>query len=266
MSPSEQWTVTAVRYGTLPSTLAGLYYRWGVYGDPDGAQSLDYFFYLLRDETGRTVLIDCGFRPDEGERRGRTCLIAPLEALVRLGVQPDDVDRVIVSHLHYDHIGNLHAFERADLVVPARELEFWTSRRAREPHFWMHIDPADVQRVADARDSGRVIEIAGTSTIEPGITAIEVGGHSPGQQMLLVNTPSGKRVLASDAIHLYEEFERRRPFAVIVDLDEMYSAYELAATLSGEHDAIVVPGHDPLVAQRFPALPGEVSELGVTLG
>jgi glyoxylase-like metal-dependent hydrolase (beta-lactamase superfamily II) len=111
-----------------------------------------------------------------------------------------------------------------------------------------------------------VTEIAGTSTIEPGITAIEVGGHSPGQQMLVVDTPSGKRILASDAIHLYEEFERRRPFAVIVDLDEMYGAYELAATLSHEHDAIVIPGHDPLVAQRFPALSGGVAELGVTLG
>jgi glyoxylase-like metal-dependent hydrolase (beta-lactamase superfamily II) len=266
MSASRQWTVTAVRYGTLPSTKGALYYRWDVYGDADGPQSLDYFFYLLRDDTGRTLLVDCGFRPDEGRRRGRTCLIEPLDALARLGVEPDDVERVIVSHLHYDHIGNLQAFEGADLVVPARELDFWTSPRAREPHFGAHVDPADVQWVADARASGRVTEITGTSAIEPGITAIEVGGHSPAQQIVLIETPSGKRILASDAIHLYEEFERRRPFAVIVDLDEMYDAYELAETLSGEHDAIVIPGHDPLVTQRFPALPGEVAQLGVTLG
>jgi glyoxylase-like metal-dependent hydrolase (beta-lactamase superfamily II) len=58
-------------------------------------------------------------------------------------------------------------------------------------------------------------------------------------------------LLASDAIHLYDELERRRPFAVVVDLESMYQGYDLAQS-ARDRDQIVVPGHDPLVAERFP--------------
>jgi glyoxylase-like metal-dependent hydrolase (beta-lactamase superfamily II) len=266
LSTGEQWTVTAVRYGTLRSTKAELFYRWSVYGDPDGPQSLDYFFYVLRDDSGRTILVDCGFHPDEGARRGRTCLVEPLDALARLGVSPEDVERIIISHLHYDHIGNLHEFPSANLVVPARELSFWTSPAAKHPHFSAHVDADDVNLVVDARSAGRVTEVSGVTNIDPGITVIEVGGHSPGQHMIVVKTASGPRILATDAIHLYEEAARRRPFAVVVDLEEMYKGYEVAEELArGDDNAIVVPGHDPLVAGRFPKLGGDLAEIGVQL-
>ena len=75
---------------------------------------------------GETIVVDCGFDPEVGARRGRTCLCAPLEALRALGVEPESVSTVVVTHLHYDHIGNLAAFPAATLIVPRRELDFWT--------------------------------------------------------------------------------------------------------------------------------------------
>lgn len=87
---------------------------------------MDYFFWLLR-RGGETILIDSGFAPGVGKRRGRTPLHAPVEALKRLGVEPETVSAVVVTHLHYDHTGNLAAFPGAELIVPGKELEFWTS-------------------------------------------------------------------------------------------------------------------------------------------
>jgi glyoxylase-like metal-dependent hydrolase (beta-lactamase superfamily II) len=105
--------------------------------------------------------------------------------------------------------------------------------------------------------------LAGEANVAPGVTAITVGGHSPGQQVLVVEGARGPAVLASDAVHLYEEFERDRPFAVIVDLEEMYRAYDLVRRLCDESSAVLVPGHDPAVMSRFPSLGGEAEGIAV---
>jgi glyoxylase-like metal-dependent hydrolase (beta-lactamase superfamily II) len=90
----------------------------------------------------------------------------------------------------------------------------------------------------------------GTDEILDGITAINVGGHSPGQQITVVRGKTGDVVLASDAVHFYEELELERPFAVMHDLEQMYAAYDVLKGLAAA-GATVVPGHDPEVGRRF---------------
>ena len=254
----------AVRYGTLRSTKSRLYHRYESYGEPDAEESLDYYFWVLRDGP-RVRLVDTGFDPAVAARRGRTCLCPPREALARIGVEPAAVSQVILTHFHYDHVGNLDAFEHAELVVPRRELDFWTGPVARHAQFAEHVEPREIARVAAAHGEGRVRTIAGRTELAPGLTAVTVGGHSPGQQILLVETAGGLLVLASDAVHLYEELELGRPFAIVADLEEMCLAYELLRRLAAESHAIVVPGHDPAVMTRFPSLSVEAGGLAVRL-
>jgi glyoxylase-like metal-dependent hydrolase (beta-lactamase superfamily II) len=256
------YEVLAVRYGTLPSLKSHLFYRYEAYREPDAEQSLDYFFWVLRGGE-RTLVVDTGFDPAVGRRRGRTCLCPPREALGRLGIDPRSVAQVLVTHFHYDHIGNLDAFPDAELIVPERELEFWTGPSARRPQFAEHVEPGEIARIDEAHRQGRVRTLAGEANVAPGVTAITVGGHSPGQQVLVVEGARGPAVLASDAVHLYEEFERDRPFAVIADLEEMYRAYDLVRRLCDESSAVLVPGHDPAVMSRFPSLGGEAEGIAV---
>jgi glyoxylase-like metal-dependent hydrolase (beta-lactamase superfamily II) len=254
--------VLAVRYGTLPSLKSHLFYRYEAYREPDVEQSLDYFFWVLRGAE-RTLVVDTGFGPAVGRRRGRTCLCSPREALSRLSIDPRSVAQVIITHFHYDHIGNLDAFPEAELLVPERELRFWTGPSARRPQFAEHVEPYEIARIEAARRQGRVTTLAGQASVAPGVTAITVGGHSPGQLVLLVEGARGQVVLASDAVHLYEEFERDRPFAIIADLEEMYRAYDVVRRLCAESRAVLVPGHDPAVISRFPGLDGEAEGIAV---
>jgi glyoxylase-like metal-dependent hydrolase (beta-lactamase superfamily II) len=247
------WDVVAVRYATLLSTRTALYHRWSSYGEPDGEQAMDYFFYVLRSGEA-TIVVDCGFDPAAGARRGRTCLTEPVQALRQVGIDAATVRTLLITHLHYDHIGNLGAFEHAALLVPERELSFWTSDVARYDQFWHHVEGDEIARVAAANDAGRVTTYGGETEIAPGLTALEVGGHSPGQQILIVDTASGRLVLTSDAVHLYEELEKARPFGVLADLEEMYLGFETIKRLGAEPGTTVVPGHDPEVTQRFPAV------------
>ena len=178
----------------------------------------------------------------------------PLDALQRIGVEPDSVSAVIVTHLHYDHIGNLDAFPQAALVVPRRELEFWTGSAAKHLQFSSHVEAREVALLDAANRAGRVRLTEGTEEIFEGITARSVGGHSPGQQVTVVSALGGDVVLASDAVHFYEEFELDRPFGVIADLEQMYAAYGLLRELAAFPGAVLIPGHDPEVLARFPAL------------
>jgi glyoxylase-like metal-dependent hydrolase (beta-lactamase superfamily II) len=231
VSPRE---ILAVRYGTLSATKGELYHGY----DSAEPQSLDYFFWILRYDDA-TVLVDTGFDPEVAARRGRDCLCPPVDALRRLGIEA--VDRVVVTHFHYDHVGNLPAFADAELLIPARELEFWTSEAGSDPRFAGHVEAAEIEWIAAA--GARTYE--GGDEVAPGVTALSLPGHTPGQMGLVTDGV----VLASDAVHFYEELEQRRPFWVFTDLAAMKASYEVLAATGGT----IVPGHDPLVMERFAA-------------
>jgi glyoxylase-like metal-dependent hydrolase (beta-lactamase superfamily II) len=251
-----RYEIVAVRYGRAQSRKSELFYRFGAYGEDDAPQAMDFFFYVLRDGA-RTVLVDCGFDPAKAAARGRDCLIAPREALARLGVRPADVAQLLVTHLHWDHVGNLDQFGDTMLIVPQAELDFWSAPVARNVQFWSHVDDDGIGDVLAAQREGRVVATGDDGVVVPGIRAITVGGHSAGQQVLVVETARGPVVLASDAAHLYEELELARPFSVAVDLKAMCEAYALLDRLRVDDGALVVPGHDPEVATRFPSLGGD---------
>ena len=248
---SSGWNVIAVRYATLETTRSDAYYRYQAYGEPDGPQILDYYFWILR-RGDETLLVDTGFDPDAGRRRGRTCVIEPATAMAALGVGPDTVSRVVLTHLHYDHIGNLDRFPDAELLVPARELDFWLGPLARRAQFAHAVEAAELGHVLAAVDAGRVRRLEGGEEIADGVHALHLGGHSPGQMALAIFGTRDGVVLASDAVHFYEELERDRPFGVMADLAEMYEAYDdLREVAGGGH---IVPGHDPAVMERYPAI------------
>jgi glyoxylase-like metal-dependent hydrolase (beta-lactamase superfamily II) len=260
-----RWEVIAVRYATRETRKSDCYLHYASYGEPDEPLGMDYFFYVLRRD-GQTVLVDVGFDPAVGARRGRTCLCPPLDALERIGVAPQSVSQIVLTHLHYDHVGNLAAFPHAELFVHQRELELWLGPLARRTQLASHVEAADLARIGSARDAGRVRVLRGReSSPLPGVVAVCVGGHCAGQLVLVVNGATGAVVLCSDAVHYYEELERDRPFAIVVDLAEMYEAYDTVRALAAAYQAALVAGHDPLVRERFPPLTGDRAELGVRL-
>jgi glyoxylase-like metal-dependent hydrolase (beta-lactamase superfamily II) len=255
-----------VRYGTLETTLADAYYRYAAYGEPNGPARLDYYFWILRDaDDGETILVDTGFDPEAGRRRGRTCLIEPAEAMAALGVMPDTVSRVMLTHLHYDHTGNLDVLPEAELLVPALELDFWHGPLARRPQFADTVEQSELDRLRDAEAAGRVRRLIGGEELADGVHALHLGGHSPGQMALAIFGTGAGVVLASDAVHFYDELERDRPFAVIADLAEVYEAYDTLRELAGGPGSHLIPGHDAAVMERYPRVEGPASAFAVEI-
>ena len=120
--------------------------------------------------------------------------------------------RLVVSHAHYDHIGNLDRLPAAEVVMTRRELEFWTGPHAGRVQFAHSTEAAELATLAHARDAGRVTTFDGHLDLGGGVELIEVGGHTPGQLVALAPVAGGRAVLAADALHFYDELDRDRPF------------------------------------------------------
>jgi glyoxylase-like metal-dependent hydrolase (beta-lactamase superfamily II) len=274
---SAQYEVVAVRYGTRLTTKSEVFLHFGVYREPDEPTPMDYFFWVLRG-AGRTILVDCGFNERSGARRGRTMLCPPVTALRRLAIDPADVTTLILTHAHYDHIGNLDQFPAAEVLMSAAEFEFWTGPLGNRPLFATSAEADDIAALRRARADGRLALLpeapASSSpvaqTVAAGVSVLEVGGHTPGQLVVLVRTADGEAVIASDALHYYDEARLDRPFAHVTDLPAMYQGFELLRALAAEPTRYLVAGHDPEVMRRFPALTSpadrDVAGLAVRIG
>jgi len=251
---SDTYTVLAVRYGTRMTSRAEVFLHYALYGEPDGPLAMDYYFWIVRNDR-QTILVDCGFNEASGAARDRTMLVSPAEALSQLGVNPAQVSHVVLTHAHYDHIGNLALFPSARFVVSRRELEFWTSPMGSKLLFAQSAEDDDLSALAGLHEAGRVDLVEGRTLLLPGLELVEVGGHTPGQLVVIVDTEATQVVLASDAVHYYEEIELDRPFAHVADVPGMYAGFALLRDLTAGGGRVLVAGHDPTVMERFPVEP-----------
>lgn len=261
------YQITIVKYGTRQATKSDVFLNHHIYDDPDAPIGMDYFVWVVRNAE-RTVVVDTGFSRHGGAVRDRDVFITPPEAFAELGVDPGSAPDVVLTHAHYDHAGNLDHFPRSTIVTAARELAFWTSPMGRRRQFHHSVEDADLDVLRAAADEGRVRTYEGSLELAPGIRVLEVGGHTPGQSILLVDTSDGTVVLASDAVHYYEELEADKPFAFVADLPAMYAGFDTVAQLVADGVAShVVTGHDPATLDRFtPVTQGRLAGLAATIG
>jgi glyoxylase-like metal-dependent hydrolase (beta-lactamase superfamily II) len=240
--------IYALRYATMARTPHMNYLT----PDPHetAASDLDYFVWLIRGG-GRNILVDTGFNADEAKLRGRKLTINPVDALAAFGVAAGDIGDVIVTHLHYDHAGNLDRFPNARFHLQEREMSYATGRcmcfgNLRHPFSVEHVTLM-VRHVYGER----VTFHSGEGGIAPGVTVHRVGGHSDGLQVVRVETARGPVVLASDAAHFYGNLHRRNPFPIVYNIGDMCRGWEIVEQLAGHPDRII-PGHDPLVTELYP--------------
>ena len=221
-------------------------------GDPhDGPMPLDYFVWLIRGD-GREVVVDTGFSAAMAMKRGRDHLRCPTEGLKLLGTDPKGVKDVVITHLHYDHVGNFDLFPAATLHLQDVEMHYATGRHMGEARHRFAYEVEEVVGMVRRVYENRVRFHNGDAEIAAGVSLHLIGGHTMGMQAVRVATRRGWVVLASDASHFYANMEQARPFPIVFSVPDMVAGYERLRSLAASPGHII-PGHDPLVMQRYPA-------------
>ena len=133
---------------------------------------LDFFVWVIKgankEAGGRTIMLDTGFDAESAARRNRLWIRSPIAALESIGVKPEDVQDVVLSHLHWDHAGHWHELPNAKFHVQDAEMEYATGRCMC--HGPMRL-PFDVEQVCTAVRfvyAERVKFHNGTGEIAPG--------------------------------------------------------------------------------------------------
>lgn len=259
MTPATIYEAYAVRMASTHRT-AKSNFLWS-HDIHDGDMPLDYFIWVLKSDR-HVVVVDTVFGVESGRQRGRTLDVTPEEAVQALGIQPEAVDDLIITHLHYDHAGGLTCFPQAPIHIQETEVQYATGRHMCHPALNHFFEVEDVVQLVREVYGGRVRFHHGVGQLTDGLSIHRVGGHTDGLQVVRVNTQRGWVVLASDALHYYQNFNDRNPFPAIFNVGDMLDGYDLLTTLAESEDHIV-PGHDPLVLKKYPLLSNDLTDIAI---
>ena len=245
----------AERPGQRPAHFVG--------GDPhDVPMPMDYYVWLVRNQE-RMVLVDTGFDASMAIN-GRVLLRKPVKGLALIGAKGEDIKDVIITHLHNDHVGTFYDFLNARFHLQDKEMQYVTGHHMRDHIFRRPYELDHVAGMIRLVYKNRVVFHDGEGEIAPGISVHHIGGHTMGLQSVRVHTQRGWVVVASDATHYYEHLETGRCFVSVVDVNGVFEGYDKLRKLADSNEHIV-PGHDPLVMARYPAVNKELEGIAVRL-
>ena len=244
----QPYEVFAVKYATREALRKNHF----IGGDShDGPMAMDYYVWVVRNAE-HTFVVDTGFSAEMAAKRGRTLLRTPAEGLKLLGVDAAAVQHVIITHLHYDHVGTFESFPQAQFHLQDDEMAYATGRHMCQKQFSHSYEVDEIVGMVRLVYKNRVSFYAGKGDLAPGLTVHRIGGHTHGMQCVRVWTQRGWVVLASDTSHYYEHFEKRRAFTTMFNVGEALQGYAKLEALA-QSNRHIIPGHDPLVMQRYPA-------------
>jgi N-acyl homoserine lactone hydrolase len=221
--------------------------------------------FAVRHPEAGTILIDTGLHPDASTNlrkdfgpamalffRGIKPPARPyLDQLRDLGIEPDAVERVIMTHLHVDHTGAMRLLPNARFTCAREEWQAATARRATAKGFVAgHLPPESRMELLDFASSGErfgpfgsTIDLLGDGSIR----LISTPGHTAGHISVLLRVAGGRTVLVvGDAVYTLRNLELERAPLLVDDKPAYFrSLRELKAFATQEPDAILVPTHDP---------------------
>ena len=223
-------------------------------------KAINMYFWLI--QTGNhNILVDTGTGKDIATRYAG--YISPVDLLSKVGLKASDIDIVILSHPHFDHIDGMEFYKSTNAIVYIQRDSYRFMVEEGPESSIIRKDglfprKKDAALLVDLAWDGRLKILDGDSEIVPGIKTIKVGGHFPGLQLTVVQTGAKPVILASDSVHQYDNLEKNIGMGIFQgNFKDMTKAYDTIRQLNG----VVVAGHDKQVVERFKQIQEAVSQI-----
>jgi glyoxylase-like metal-dependent hydrolase (beta-lactamase superfamily II) len=245
------YDVYALSYAVIPNFPVA-----SLVAEADRSRRLDIqmMIWLLKGSNGSNILVDSGFYRDKFLKQWSVKdFVKPSEAIAKVGLKPEDITDIIITHMHWDHADGMDLFPKARIWIQQEEYLYYAGEAWQKGGSHGGIDSEDVLALVKANTEGRVVFVRGDAQEAiPGITFYTGGRHTYASQYVSVSLKSGTAVIASDNLYLYENMDKHAPIAQTLDAASNLKAQDRMKQLASSQ-RLIVPGHDPAVFSRFPA-------------
>jgi len=219
--------------------------------------------WVLKGADGRIAIVDTGFHRDQYFRQYTVRdYVTPSEAIAPLGLKPEQVTDIFLSHMHWDHAGGIDLFPSARVWIQKDEYDYYTSDawQARNTHGG--IDPDDVLELVKRNIAGRVSFVRGDDDTSLSGILFGVGGkHTWQSQFIAAQAREHTVVLASDNMYLYENLDSHTAISQTLDAASNLRTQDRMKSLASTPQ-LLIPGHDPAVFDRFPHVTDRIVRIG----
>jgi glyoxylase-like metal-dependent hydrolase (beta-lactamase superfamily II) len=261
-----------MEYAYVPKQARSLF----VYGAHNqGHRKMPYGYIVIRGQ-GRTMMVDVGYNHKAygqvlADMYGVENWQPPSIVLGEVGVRPEDVSSIFITHAHFDHMGNTDEFPNATFYIQERELSKWVWSLSLERRFrWLMLglDPADILRAVDLARQGRLVSVDGDrENVAPGIDLhAAFDTHTWGSMYVRVRNDLATRsddawVFAGDLVYLHENLRGADPddpqyvpigLASGSQLNLIMTSDEMIRQAGGDYRR-VVPVHEEGLKDLFPS-------------
>ncbi len=259
--PAPQYEIYALKYaGPFTSSVAMVFWNeeW------DKTIDRAYYIWAIKGPDG-FIVVDTGVGLTAQSQRKLKGFVNPVDALARIGVNGGNVKKVVITHIHFDHVGGMEmfpkAFPQAIFYVQKKEYDFWIKNPLGKKKLFLGIsDEVANKVVADMEGNDRLRFVCGDQLIAPGIELLLTPGHTSGLQSVAVNTAKGTAIVASDCAHIHRSFKEDHPSCLIMDMPKWLKSYEKLRAKAASLD-LMFPGHDMWMLQAFPKVAEDVTRL-----
>ncbi len=260
----KDWSIWMLEYARRPEQPVGLV----LYGYWNAGTVAVPFSYVYLESPNSRVLLDVGYDAHSygGQLARGDGVISWQDAstvLGGIGRTPEDIDAIVITHAHFDHIGNLSSFPNAHVYLQGREVQEWEQILA-SGHLFSRLagalDPADLLHLAALKQRGRLTLLDGpVDQLLPGVSVRPAfDTHTPGSQYVVVETEPGAWVMAGDNVYSYRNVEGDGDGSYI---PIGFSAGSQTKNLRSMHDMVIAAGgtqrliivHEGETFSRFPS-------------
>jgi glyoxylase-like metal-dependent hydrolase (beta-lactamase superfamily II) len=230
-----------------------------------GKKAFMAYYLLCLKNKDHTILLDTGISQAEMATRGVKDVPSREELLSRINVRPEDVEAIILTHLHNDHFTAPEIYPNCIFYVQRREFQFWTEDVQRfhaifAPPFLKGKPGVEIAALQKLNFEKRVRFLDGDTEVYPGIHTVWCGAHSPGSQFVIVQTARGKVLCSADFLDTYRNLEELIPIGVLTSLVEWLTNVQKIENMHLPKQSIV-PGHDPQIMDMFPRVAENVVKI-----
>ena len=257
--PAPVYEIYALKYaGPFTRKLANVLYGRGWDEDIE----INYYLWAIKGKDG-FIVVDTGCGPTGARQRKLKNYVSPVETLALIGANGSNVSQVIITHMHFDHVGGMElfpkAFPKATFYVQKKEYDFWTKNPfSKRPQF--NRDEAGIKATADLEGTDRLVLICGDQKLMPGIEVLLSPGHTIGLQGVAVNTAKGIAIVASDLAHIHRALREDLTSTIFVDSLSCLASYDKIKAKATSIELVFVR-HDAKLSTDYPKVAEYVTRL-----